>query len=166
MARKLNIKNLVPRKDSQYRQGYYRILNSEKYIGDYHKIIYRSSWELKFCKFCDLNEKVLKWSSESIQVPYLNPLEGSMKTYNVDFYMKVLKDNGEIKEYIVEVKPAKKLEKPKAPRIRLNEKKMNSHIAATKEYLINMHKFDAAKKWATDRGWEFIIVSEQFLFGH
>ena len=33
------------------KQGYYRIANKEKYIGDPELVIYRSSWEFGFCKY-------------------------------------------------------------------------------------------------------------------
>lgn len=165
MTRRLNIKNLVPRKNAATRQGYFSPVNPHKYIGDANKIIYRSGWEKKFCTFCDLNERVLAWSSETIKIPYVHPIDGTTKPYNVDFYMKIMKNDGLVKEYIAEVKPAKKLLKPELPRTgRINEKRMNAHIEQTKEYLINMHKFSAAKKWAEDRNWEFIIVTESFLF--
>jgi len=57
-------------------------------------LIFRSSWEFRFCKYCDTNEKILKWSSEPLQIPYYNPLDKKEHTYNVDFYMRVLKDDG------------------------------------------------------------------------
>ena len=165
MARSLNIKSLVPRKNAATRQGYFKPNNPQKYLGDVNKIIYRSGWEKQFCTFCDINDRVLSWSSESIQVPYTHPIEGKTKPYNVDFYLKIKKDTGEIMEYIAEVKPAKKLLKPVMPRTKINEKRMTAHIEQTKEYLINMHKFQAAKQWAAERGWEFIIITEAFLYG-
>lgn len=163
MGRTLNIKNLVPRKGN-YRQGYFNPLNPQKYVGDPGKIIFRSSWEKKFATFCDLNEKVLAWSSETIQIPYQNPVEGGTKTYNIDFYLKIRKEDGSIKEYIAEVKPSKKLNKPQLTGSRINEKRMNAHIVQMKEYAINMHKFQAAQEWARARGWDFIIITENFLF--
>ena len=36
----------------------------EKYVGDAKNIICRSSWERKFCRWCDLNENIIKWGSE------------------------------------------------------------------------------------------------------
>lgn len=164
MARKLNIKNLTPRKDSGYRQGYFRPINPNKYVGDTSKIIYRSSWEKKFMVFCDVNEKVVAWNSESIQVPYLNPIENAVRTYNLDFYFKVREEDGTYKDYIAEIKPAKKLEKPILPTTRLTEKRVEAHTYQMKEYIINMHKFQAAQQWATERGWEFMLITEKFLF--
>ena len=164
MARSLNIKNLVPRKDSGYRQGYYRVVNIEKYIGDFNKVIYRSSWEKKMMTFCDMNENVIKWSSETIQVPYFNPVDNATKTYNLDFFFQIRQNDGTVKNIIAEVKPSKKLEKPILPTTRLNEKRIQAHNYQMKEYVINMYKFQAAKKWAEDRGWEFTIITEKFLY--
>lgn len=164
MGRSLNIKNLVPRKDSGYRQGYYTVHNIEKYVGDVSKVIYRSSWEKKMMTFCDMNERIVKWSSETIQVPYFNPVENATKTYNLDFYFQVRQDDGSVKNIIGEVKPAKKLEKPVLPNSRLTEKRIEAHNYQMKEYVINVYKFQAAKKWAEDRGWEFMIITEHFLY--
>jgi hypothetical protein len=95
----------------------------------------------------------------------MHPIESKTKPYNVDFYLKIRKDTGEVAEYIAEIKPAKKLLKPVLPRTKINEKRMTAHIEQTKEYLINMYKFQAAKQWAAERGWEFIIITEAFLYG-
>lgn len=164
MARKLDIKNLVPRKGGMYRQGYFTPANPQKYVGDAGKIIFRSTWEKKFATYCDLNEKVIAWSSETIQVPYMNPVDNVIKSYNLDFYLKVRQQDGTAKEFIAEVKPAKKLLKPILPKTRLTEKRVNAHILQMKEYAVNMYKFQAAKEWAKARGWEFILVTENFLF--
>jgi len=165
MARRLDIKNLVPRKNGPYRQGYYQAINPEKYVGDFGKIIFRSAWERRFCIFCDTNPAVIAWSSETIQIQYIDPIDQRMKPYNVDFYMKIKRDGAEV-NYIIEVKPAKKLLKPEIKEKRISEKRMNAHIVQTKEYIVNMHKFEAAKKWAKDRGWEFLVVTENFLYGN
>ena len=166
MGRSLNIKNLLPRKNAATKQGYYKIIYPEKYVGDYSKIIFRSSWEQKFATFCDINAQVVKWSSESIQIPYLHPIQNKTCIYNLDFYMKVRQADGTFTEFIIEVKPSKKLEKPTLPTSRLTEKRILAHNEQMKEYAINMHKFQTAKKWAEDRGWQFMIVTEKFLYGN
>lgn len=163
MKTKLNIKDLTPRKDSMYRQGYYQLVNPSKYIGDVNKIIFRSSWEKRFATYCDLNEKILLWGSEPVQIPYFNPVDKVMKPYNVDFYVKVQTSAGD-KEYIVEVKPSRQLQKPNSPVGRATEKKIVAYNTQLKTYLVNMSKFQAAKEYAAGRGWEFVIVTENFIF--
>ena len=54
----------------RYKQGNYTPRHPEKYKGTW-PIIYRSSYELLFCKFCDDNTNVIEWSSESIVIPYI-----------------------------------------------------------------------------------------------
>ena len=48
--------------------------NPHKYIGDRTNIIYRSSWERKFCQYCDLKAEILKWSSEHLAPGYRLPI--------------------------------------------------------------------------------------------
>ena len=55
---------------SKYRQGVFWPKNKEKFIGT--KAIFRSGLELKFMRFCDGNPNVVKWSSESVVVPYVS----------------------------------------------------------------------------------------------
>ena len=162
--RKLNIKSLVPRKDGQYTQGYYRLLNPQKYIGDPNKIIFRSSWEKRFATYCDINDRVIMWSSEPMEIPYFHPTEKKMKPYNVDFYVKIDKGNNNYSEYIVEVKPAKQLKQPTQPIGRITEKKMTSYNYQLKTYLTNVAKFNAADSYAKGRGWNFVVVTEAFIF--
>jgi hypothetical protein len=59
----------------------------EKYIVNYKNIIYRSLWELKFMNYCDLNENIIKWSSEEIWIPYVSPLDNRCHKYFPDFYL-------------------------------------------------------------------------------
>ena len=163
MARKLNIKSLAP-KNTNYRQGYYKPANPEKYLGDLNKIIFRSAWERKFAVYCDSEPKVLAWSSEPVAVPYFHPVLKTMKPYYVDFYMKTLQDDNSTKEFIVEVKPSKKLIAPMLPEGRVTQKRADAFKKQAEEYMINLHKFDAAKKYAESRGWSFILVTERFHF--
>ena len=68
-------------------KGKYIPKNSAKYRGDYRNIIYRSSWELKFMKYCDGNPSILEWGSEEIIIPYRSPLDNKIHRYFVDFYI-------------------------------------------------------------------------------
>ena len=44
---------------SKYKPNY-----PNKYKGDANNIICRSSWERRFCSWCDLNENIIEWGSE------------------------------------------------------------------------------------------------------
>ena len=58
---------------SHWANGKYEIQNSAKYVGNGIPR-YRSGWELSFMRFCDNNDHILQWASESIAIPYRNPI--------------------------------------------------------------------------------------------
>ena len=68
----------------KFSQGVYHIKNPEKYIG-HGSPRYRSSWEFTFMMFCDNNPSVQQWASESIKIPYRDPLTGKPTVYVPDF---------------------------------------------------------------------------------
>jgi hypothetical protein len=142
-------------KNSKYRQGIYTPINSSKFLGT--RAIYRSGLELKFFKFCDLNENVLQWGSENIIVPYVSPLDGNVHRYYVDNYV-VIKEGDAIKKYLIEIKPSKQTKPP----ITKYKKKANL-IYEQKQYIINSAKWDAAKKYCTTKGLQFLILTEKDL---
>ena len=76
-------------RNSKYHQGYFRARNPEKLIG--HDIpMYRSGIELKFFKWLDNNDKILRWSSESVQIPYRDTAQKKNRLYFVDAYVEIL----------------------------------------------------------------------------
>jgi ABC-type phosphate transport system substrate-binding protein len=82
-------------------RGIYNPINPQKYVGDITKIVYRSSYELRFMKWCDLNHNVLQWGSEEVVVPYISPVDNKTHRYFVDFFIKVKNREGMIKKYLI-----------------------------------------------------------------
>ena len=58
-------------------QGKYTPSFPRKYKGDPSNVIYRSSWEYKFRKWCDVTPSVQEWGSEEIIIPYISPVDGT-----------------------------------------------------------------------------------------
>ena len=135
----------------------YKPNNPKKYNGDHRNIICRSNWERKFCSWCDLNENILEWGSEEFWIPYRAP-DGKVRRYFPDFIMKVKEQTGEIKTYVIEVKPAKQTRRPK-PR----KKVTKSYLYECKTYEVNQAKWKAAREWCADRKVEFKIITEKEL---
>lgn len=155
---------LKPRNgENRPRQGYFRPANPEKYMGDINKIIFRSSWEFKFLKWCDLSPTIVKYSSEPIGIIYHNPLDKRPHRYYVDFYIIVKDPNGNEYKYLVEVKPNKYINPPKKPD-RMTDKATANYVYAAKQYIVNQAKFEAAKNFASQKGIKFGIITENFLF--
>jgi hypothetical protein len=141
-------------------KGQFKPSFPEKYIGNYKNIIYRSLWELKFMNYCDLNENIIKWSSEEIWIPYVSPLDNRCHKYFPDFYIKYNNSEGNIKESLVEVKPKRQVNGPK-----VSKKITQKQLVEMKEFAKNQAKWDAAKEFCADRKWEFQIITEDNLFG-
>lgn len=132
--------------------------NISKYRGDYRNIIYRSSWELKFMKYCDLNHNILEWGSEEIIIPYRSPLDGKIHRYFVDFYIKVKDVNSNIQKYLIEVKPKKQTKEPK-----VQKKMTKKYIYEVTEYAKNQAKWKAAQEYCDDRNYKFMLITEDEL---
>ena len=142
---------------SKYKQGIYRP-TSNKYKGVSNPT-YRSSWELKFFRWCDKNPNVVEWSSESVAVPYTSPLDGRPHRYFVDNVVKIKEGNNIIK-YLIEIKPKKQTIKPTSH----GNKKKSTILYESMEYVRNIAKWEAAKKWCASRGYKFQILTEDHLF--
>lgn len=139
-------------------KGQYKIQNPSKYIGNPNNIIYRSSWELKFMKWCDSNPNILEWGSEELAIPYISPKDNRVHRYFVDFYMKVRENDGQTKKYLIEIKPAKFVQEPKIPK-----RKTKSFLHEVLTWGVNQAKWKYATEFCKDRGWEFMILTEKEL---
>jgi len=139
-------------------KGKFRPSIPKKYKGDYTNIIYRSLWELKFMKYCDSNQNILEWGSEEFCLPYRSPLDNKVHRYFPDFYIKVKENTGQIKKYIIEVKPKRQCMEPKP-----QKKKTRTYIYEVREYAKNQAKWKAAEEYCLDRGYEFKVLTEKEL---
>jgi hypothetical protein len=137
---------------SKFAQGSYVIKNPAKYVG-LGAPRYRSGWEHAFMRFCDSNEHVLQWASESISIPYRNPITGKQSIYIPDFLITYrTRDNRMVAE-LIEIKPKKQS---------IIESKASAKERAV--VAVNYAKWDAATKWAKRNGLVFRVVTEDQLF--
>ena len=137
---------------SRWAQGNYVIVNREKYAGN-GTPRYRSGWELSFMKFCDTNDHVLQWASESIAIPYRHPITGKMTQYIPDFLITYRNRDNTVRAELIEIKPKSQS---------VIESKMNSRDRAV--VAINYSKWDAATKWARKNGLSFRVITENDMF--
>ena len=137
---------------SKYANGKFTIKNPEKYIGK-RVPTYRSSWEFAFMNFCDNNPAVTRWASESIQVPYFNPVLGKQTIYVPDFVIVYQDANKKQHVEVVEIKPLAEttMESARSPRDKLS-------------VAINMAKWAAADAWCKANGMRFRVVTEHDIF--
>jgi len=146
-----------PKRNPQYKQGIFTPHYPQKYKGT-TPIIARSSYELKMMRWLDNNPAVISWGSETIIIPYQNPLTGRVHRYFVDFNFTIKTKEGEIKKYLVEVKPHNQTLPPKPGR---NTKALLRRQA---EYIKNQCKWKSAQEWCQKKSYEFCVITEKHLF--
>ena len=137
---------------SKYSQGYFIPKHPEKLIGNATPFA-RSSWELLMMSFLDNHPYVIQWASESIRIPYRNPLTGQRTEYVPDFLVFYQDKNGKKKTELIEIKPKREA---------LAE---NAKSRRDKAFLmVNTAKFAAALIFCKKHGIEFRILNEDNLF--
>jgi hypothetical protein len=109
-------------------------------------------------KYCDTNSNILEWFSEEIYIPYRSPVDGRIHKYFPDFYIKLKESNGTIKKYLIEIKPSKQTVPPKKP-----SRQTKRYISEAYEYAKNQSKWEAAREYCLDRGWDFKVLTEHDL---
>jgi hypothetical protein len=139
-------------------KGKFRVDNPGKYKGDISNIVYRSLWELRFMKWCDKNQSVEEWGSETVIVPYISPIDRKAHRYFVDFYVKVRNKNGALQKYLIEIKPERFTKPPAIPK-----KKTKRFIDEVFQYSVNDAKWKAAFEFCKDRNMTFMILTEKDL---
>jgi len=145
----------MKKKNYGFKQGKFKPMNANKC--ESRDLTYRSSWELKFMQYCDLNEKILKWSSEEVVFKY--KLNGKTHRYFTDFMIKTRNLNDEIITTIIEIKPYKETQKPIK-----GKKKQSTFLRECLTYQKNIAKWTYATAACKRRGWIFKILTEKDLF--
>ena len=137
---------------SKFAQGAYVVKNKAKYVGK-GTPRYRSGWELAFMRFLDNNDNILQWASESISIPYRNPLTGKQSIYVPDFLITYRNRNNQMVAEVIEIKPKKQS---------VVESKMKANERAT--VAVNYAKWDSATKWCKKQGLLFRVITEDDMF--
>ena len=133
--------------------------NPSKYVGNVNQIFFRSSWELRFMKWLDENNAVMRWNSEGLAIPYVNPIKVDatgrpvISRYFPDFIIMYKDTMGNVKKEIVEIKPMK--EAVLSPKMSERDKMA---------YAVNQAKWKAASIFAEAQGASFRVVTEASLF--
>ena len=139
---------------THWAQGSYDVINPAKYVGK-RTPRYRSGWELSFMRFCDTNDHILQWASESIAIPYKHPLTGRMTQYIPDFLITYRTRTNTMRAELIEIKPKKQS---------VIESKMSSRDRAV--VAINYAKWHSATLWARRNGLTFRVITEDDMFAN
>lgn len=137
----------------KYSKGLFKLTNPDKYIG-LNNPIWRSSWEWAVMNTLDNHPGIEKWASESIKIPYRNPLTGRSTIYVPDFFVVYTDKTNKKFSELWEIKPAKQAFKESAGNSKINQ----AHL------LVNTAKWEAARAFCYPRGIFFRIITEEDLF--
>jgi hypothetical protein len=138
---------------ANWAQGFFVPKNPQKYVGK-NKPKYRSGWEFTFMQFCDNNDHIIQWASESVAIPYRHPLTGKMSNYVPDFIIVYQNKFGKQIAEMVEIKPKK-------------QSLIESRVASAKDraiVAINHAKWASAMAWCKKAGMTFRVITEDDLF--
>lgn len=155
---------------SHSKQGWYRLRHKEKFIMplDEHMestkkikddiyIQYKSKLELKFMQYCDINNKIDKFSLEPFAIQYVKPTDGKYHRYYIDFFIII---NG-IK-CLIEIKPYEQTHPPIKPK-KLTGKSVLNYKKQLETWYINQAKWKAAQQFVLQKGFKFIIITDKEL---
>lgn len=138
---------------AKFAQGQFTPKNPSKYVGK--KLPHaRSSWEFVFMKMLDEHPGVENWASESIQIPYRDPLTGKHTIYVPDFFISYKDKNGKKHAELIEVKPTNHTLRERVGKSRYNQE----------QYVKNLAKWEAASAWCKQKRIKFRVVTEDDIF--
>lgn len=104
--------------------------------------------------FCDNNPSVQQWSSESVKIPYRDPLTGKATVYVPDFLISYVDKNQKKHVELVEIKPVNQTLREKVGKNPYNQA----------QYVKNVAKWAAAGAWCKARGIRFRIIHDSDIF--
>ncbi len=131
--------------------------NPSKWVDPEH-IIARSGLETKFFTLFDLSPNVIKIASEKIIIPYFDKANNKQRRYYTDLIVQYKTKSGEVKTKLIEIKSYSETIQPKKPK-RITENYKHKVIT----WITNSSKWDAATRYAEQRGFEFCVLSERDL---
>lgn len=134
--------------------------NPKKYKGDPTEIWARSSWEKQVLLWLDTHPSCIEFSSEETIIPYFSPVDEKMHRYFVDFTATFKYPDNSVRKFLIEVKPKSQTQPP----IR-GKKKEKTFLTEAITWTVNEAKWKAAKKYAAEKGMQFIVITEDDIFG-
>jgi hypothetical protein len=137
----------------KFSQGFFKLKNPEKYVG-LGTPRYRSSWEWHIMRMCDENPAIHQWASESVKIPYRDPLTGKSTIYVPDFLVIFQDNKNQKRAELWEVKPVNQTLIEKVGKNKYNQA----------QFVRNQVKWAAAQNWCKQNGITFRIITEQDLY--
>lgn len=151
---------------TKFKQGWYKLVNPEKYIkplDEYMEsskdgyVFYKSSLEYKAVRYADFNPHITKWGLEPFGIPYIKPTDGKIHRYYIDLF--IIINNVKV---LIEIKPKSQTLKPRMPCKKTARSIMN-YQQALQTYFINQAKWKSAAEFCKKHQMRFIILTDEDL---
>lgn len=137
----------------KFAQGRFEMKNPAKYVGKKTPLA-RSSWEFVFMRMLDEHPGIQSWASESIQIPYRDPLTGKNTIYVPDFFIVYIDKEQTKHAELVEIKPQSQTLREAVGKSLYNQE----------QYIRNLAKWEAANAWCKQQGVRFRVINENDIF--
>lgn len=105
-----------------------------------------------------MNPSVVKWNSEEVVIPYICATDNRIHRYYVDAFIMIKTPEGTFAKFLIEIKPQAQVDKPKFP-----GRQTPRYLNEVATYMKNQSKWEAADRWAKDRGMQFMVLTEKHL---
>lgn len=109
----------------------------------------------------DASPDVLEWSSEPFAIPYLDRTSSPprVRRYFVDFWVRRRDKSGKVSTILIEIKPASQARPPE--RKGKGKRADKKFVAEALTFGKNLCKWKAAQEFCADRGWQFMVLTEE-----
>ena len=105
-------------------------------------------------KMCDENPAIQQWASESVKIPYRDPLTGKATVYVPDFLVVFVDNRNKRQAELWEIKPLNQTLVEKVGKNKYNQA----------QFIKNQVKWEAARNWCKQNGLKFRIITENELY--
>lgn len=110
-------------------------------------------------RYLDEHPDVIQWASEEIAIPYLSPKDQCVHRYFPDFFVKKRNAKGIVENLLIEIKPKVQTSLPEKKK-KITKRYINEVVT----YAVNEAKWKYASAFCEDKGWKFLILTEDNLF--
>lgn len=158
------------KKDTKKAKEPFKCKFPEKYHKSAKAPMWKSLWEAKVFQALDVNPYVIEWGYEPFPIYYHNPIYMNYTVYWPDIYAHIKMDNGAEHRILSEIKPAKYCVMPKKPNAPTGQdpkkweryrKALIRHKSDSRDYMVNMAKWNAAQTWCQKHGFRWVILNEK-----
>lgn len=152
-----------------------KCLNYNGKIATAKEITFRSSWEKIFSNYMDLNENVIEWGSEIIEIPYYSAIDNKNHRYITDFVFTCKNRDGKIEKWLIEIKPQNQVpmlkengqiqfpELKRTKKGKVTNKQMESWQEHCNVLKRNHEKWTQARLWCKRNGYKFKVITQEEL---